>query len=220
MKILLLLSVVIFFIGCAGIPFDPIELMPIEITPQQIIAKNMLVCPDAYTASSAFTFKKFTSEIFVVGYTEIDAAEKKFRVALMNPMGMKVLEISGDQGVFTTHFIVDRLAEIPDVVGIFGTDIERIYFGYVPPKAAEIIIHEDQVEFIEKEGKVAVHYFFGSSDYVLLKKIFYYGGKKACTIQYFDYQMHNDTQYPHGMMLNNHKNKYRLIVKLKDIVDD
>lgn len=220
MKILLLLSVVTFFIGCAGIPFEPIELMPIEITPQQIVAKNMLVCPGSYTSSSAFTFRKFTSEVFVVGYTEIDESDRAFRVALMNPMGVKVLEISGTNGVFTNHFMVEQLADIPDLLGIFGTDIERLYFDCVPSKDAEVIIGEKQVEFIDKASGGEVHYLFGGCDYILLKKIFYEGNKKVCSVNYFDYQIYNGKQYPHGMTLNNHKDKYRLVIKLKNIVGD
>lgn len=204
--------------GCASIPFAPVPLLPLDdISAEEVRRKAAAALPEQFTVLNSIVFEMRWHSMSALGYTSVDMPGDSFTVQALNPMGIKLFEFSDRGGEVEKRYVIEHMAKRGDVTGTVARDIRRIYFNLVPSKDAEVTRDDLTFTFTEKAGNDTVRYVFGGADTVLIEKQYYEGRKKAWTASYYEYQLHEGRLYPGGVVLKNHKHKYRLTVSLKEI---
>ena len=220
MKNLFIVSCVICFgAGCATIPFEPVNLVPLgDVSAEEVLSRARSALPEQFTVLNSIVFKIHGHSMSALGYTAVDQTQNSFSVLALNPMGIKLFEFSDSDGRVTTNYIMEGVAKQGNVAEAVARDIRRIYFDRVPPATAESQKNEYTFVFTEKKENGTVRYVFGGTDIVLIEKQFYdTTNDKLWSVSYHEYQLHEGRLYPAGMIFRHYKHNYRLIVRLREL---
>ena len=206
--------------GCATQPFEPVAMVPLEYHD----AKNVY---DAVRSSLPTQFAALTSVVFayrgrsmlVLGYTEVDATAGTFSVVAMTPLGMKLFELHGDKAGVESFFVVPELSRKVNPIDTIAEDIRNMYLDLLPDQATVYEEREDAVVFKNcvKDGRLA--YVLGGDPPVLVEKRLCDKDGTIWCVTYHEYIERDGKLYPKGIILRHHRYGYRLIIRLKEILD-
>jgi len=222
MKIIFFIIFVFIFLGCAGNNirpgYEPITLVPVKIIEKENLISNVenRFATD-FDLLNSIIFSFHGHEMAAIGYTEVDRKIKKFSVAALSPVGLKLFEMSFSDGKLDTHYVIEQLLKHGDAAKAIGNDIARIYFNIVPKNESEFIINEKSYELKEKVENGFIKYVYGGTEPVLIKKGFYVKNKLQWEVNYFNYEKINNKTLPFGIIFNNKLYKYKLYVLTKQI---
>lgn len=204
--------------GCATVPFEPVEKIPMagvsadDLRMQVALSQN----PD-YEAVQSVVFEAFGYKMTGLGYLKVNQTESRFALACMTPMGMKLFDIQGQGNTVETVFALPQFGKREALAEAVGLDFKRTYFQTIPPADAEIRHKKDRIEFIQRQAGGRTEYDFGGPGRMLLEKRIYKGWKMVCRINYYDYAERDGFFYPHGIVMHNRTYHYRLILRLKSV---
>jgi hypothetical protein len=213
-----ILTVIVCLYGCAVIPFQKTSYVPMDSAePQVLVDAFRNNSPESFQIMNTIVFEYNWNKFSGIGYIYVDTAEKAFRVVCMNPMGVKLFELSGNKGGIVQHFVLEQFSKQGNFAGTVGEDIRRIYFDLLPSLAAYIKKKKYEIVFSEPSGAGVMEYKFAGTGGYLVEKNYYEETTLNWGISYYEYLEKNGRIYPRGIILNNYKYGYSLTIKLKDV---
>ena len=152
-----------------------------------------------------------------IGSVYISRADRVFKVAGMNPMGVKLFELSGDRSGMTTHYAIADFSKYGDIAIVVGNDIRRIYFDLVPGPEASIGKRKYKLIFRKSSGPGYLEYIFAGTGGDLIEKNYYEDNGLAWRISYYEYRDQDGKRWPQGIVLLNYQYGYRLTIRQKEL---
>ena len=204
--------------GCGSVPFQRPELVPLEGgDPWNIVKRFQEGAPQRFQLLNTVVFEYNFREFSGIGAVRVDSASGVFRAAGMNPMGVKLFDISGDRGGVTSHYAIEAFSRYGDIAAAVGNDVRRIYFDLVPAKEATIRKRTNKLVFRQPTGGGFLEYLFGGADGDLIEKKYYDDNGIRWRVSYYEYREQQGKRWPRGVVFINYEFGYRLTVRNKEL---
>lgn len=206
--------------GCGGIPFQKTTYVPLDsVEPRALVEKFKNNSPENFRLINTIVFEYNWNKLSAIGYIEVDVSGKTFKVVCINPIGVKLFELSGDESKVDTVFAMEQFTKNNNFASTVGADISRVYFNLIPSHEAKIKKKKHQIKFIEPSGAGVVEYVFAGAEGYLVEKGYYEEDMLNWKVSYYEYQQKDGKIYPAGIILKNYKYGYTLTIKLKEVLD-
>ncbi len=217
-RIIFLILIILNIAGCSTIPFRKINYVAVDsIDPQVVRREFASAIPQRLQVINTIVFQYMWQSFSALGYTDVDRDKKIFAVSCLNPVGIKLFELSGDSNSVKPGFVLKELLKKGDLPGVVGEDIRRIYFDTVPSPEAKVEKKKYKIIFSRPYGAGLMKYVFAGSQNLLIEKSYY--EKKRCLwrVFYNEYRQEQGKFYPSGILLKNYRYRYNLVIRLKEI---
>ncbi len=218
MKYITLLLLLVFAGACTRVTHDLTQYPPLTHSAEEILIRHKTRTPQKFKVLNSIVFHYRRQKMTALGYTEINAENKAFSVAGLNPMGMKLFQLSGEKGEITTHHVIDQLAEFGDISEAVGIDVQRIYFNRVP-SSLHYKVYANRIEFFDRNENSEYRYIFAGKDPVLVEKSYYEGGEKIWEIIYSNYSLIEGYLYPQTIRFNHKQYRYQLRITMRELLE-
>jgi hypothetical protein len=203
--------------GCAGVPFRATPPVPMETAdPRKVLERFQDGVPESFQLVNSVVFEYGGRTYTGIGSLEIDTKSRTFKVACLNPIGVKLFEVSGEDRRITSRFVIDALAKYGDIAAAIGHDIERIYLDLVPSREARSRKRKYHVAFRQDDGPGYLEYEFAGPYGDLVEKRYYEDFTIVWQVSYYEYAERNGKRTPLGIVYVNYRHGYRLIVRQKE----
>jgi hypothetical protein len=215
---MLLVACVLFIAGCASIPFEKtLDARVANVDPAVAVQQFRESSPDTFRMLQTITFQ-FGPMIFSgLGFADIKRDDEAFSVVCMNHMGVKLFEVYGNREGINAPFVMDELKRGGNIAVAVGEDIKRIYFNLLPSAGAAIEKEKYRILFRQPSGRGIMEYSFGGIGYSLVEKNYYEDNIPVWRVSYYEYKDNNGKLYAGGIVMDNFRYSYRLIIRLKEI---
>lgn len=204
--------------GCATLPFR--ETAPVvmdAVDPRRMLEQYREQLPERFQLLTSVVFAYRWRSFAGIGMVECDRGTGAFRIVCLNPLGVKLFELSGDAQTTEAHFVMPQLMEQGgDFATTVGNDLRRIYFGVVPSAQASVSRKKYALVFREPAGSGTLEYVFAGAGEDLVEKRYYEEGDLVWRVSYYEYREISGKRYPQGIILTNHHHGYRLTVRMKE----
>ncbi len=204
--------------GCTVEPFTRAPLPPLKNpNPQNIRTALAQTLPDKFTSDDTVIIQApFRNDLAVLGVLRVNRPAGTFELVGLNQLGVKLFHLAGDSHGDTIRFAVPPLMTHKDLLLAVAEDIRRMFFNVVPDSAAETDIGPTSIEFTEKTPQGEIVYEVGGDPPILLDKrlVGFFG--TIWHVGYFKYATSSNTLYPRGIVMDNSRYHYRIIVKNRD----
>ena len=210
--------VVLYSAGCSSIPFQGVSYVSVDLVhPAAVRERFSLLLPRKFQLVNTIVFQYNRHYTSAIGYTAIDTHQKIFTVVCLNPMGVKLFELSGDANDVECRFALEGFTRQGDFAQAVADDIRRIYFDRIPGPEAEVCKQKHKIIFRQSAGSGIMEYVFAGKDNVLIEKRYYEGDRRVWSVFYYEYRLEDGKLYPVGIVLRHHQYGYQLVVRLKEI---
>lgn len=217
-RVIVLALIILSNAGCSTVPFQRTSYVPLDSVDPQLARREFeSSLPDSFKIINSIVFKYKWRSFSALGYLDADRGLNTFLVSCLNPMGIKLFELSADKNVVRTNYVLKELLSKGDLPQVAGDDIRRIYFGNVPSGEAKAEKEKRKVVFIEPSGPGIIKYIFAGSPTMLVEKKYYEKKSLIWSVSYYEYRREHGKYYPSGIMLKNSRFDYSLIVRLKEV---
>lgn len=201
--------------GCAAEPFERLPL-PILANPNPtaIRAEFAGQLTDHFiTDDTVIIQAPFRDDVAVLGVLRADRAGRSFQLVGMNHLGVKFFQLESEGGNATIQYAVPPLMEQKELLLSVAADTQRMYFDLVPSREAMVDVGPTVVRFRQNTAEGTLVYEFGGTPAVLLEKRLegFYGA--IWRVRYYDYGDAQPGLYPRGLVMDNKRFGYRIIVK-------
>jgi hypothetical protein len=203
--------------GCGSMPFPETVLVPIGPGDPRNLERFQRSMPERFQLLNTVVFEYNWRKFSGIGYVDIDTRNKLFKVVCLNPMGVKLFELSGDQNSTTSHYAIAAFARYGDIAAAVSNDIRRIYFDLAPSPEARIWKRKYRISFFQPCGPGDMEYVFAGAGGDLVEKNYYEDGGIVWQASYYEYREQNGKRFPQGIIFLHYRHGYRLIVKVKEI---
>ena len=204
--------------GCASIPFQRTERLPIgKIEPAEVKERFALMLPEKFRILNSIVFEFKGGTLSFIGYSDIDTLEKTFTVVGLNPVGIKLLELTGNNDKTELRFAVEEFTKRGNFAEAVAGDIKKIYFDRLPGAGAKASRGKYEIVFAREENGATIEHVFAGQGNLLVEKRCIVDNIAVWSVYYYEYRIENGKLYPAGIILENHKYDYRLILRLKEI---
>jgi hypothetical protein len=205
--------------GCAGIPFQKAERVPIgKIEPSEVKEQFALMLPEKFRIINSMVFEyKGEAVVSFIGYSDVDTLEKTFIVAGLHQIGIKLFELTGNNDKTELRFAVEEFTKRGNFAEAVAGDIKKIYFDRLPGAGAKASKEKYEIVFARNENGATIEHVFAGAGNLLVEKRCTVDNIAVWSVYYYEYRIENGKLYPAGIILENHKYDYRLILRLKEI---
>ncbi len=217
-RIILLILIILSSVGCSTISLRKINYVALDgIDPQLVRQEFASVLPQKLQVINTIVFQYKWQSFSALGYTDVNRDKKIFAVSCLNPVGIKLFELSGDSNTVKPGYVLKELLKRGDLPRVVGEDIRRIYFDTVPLPEAKVEKQRYKIIFSRPHGAGLMKYVFAGSQKLLIEKSYY--EKKHCLwrVFYNEYRLDHGKFYPSVILLKNYRFDYNLIIRLKEI---
>ncbi len=213
------LALAIWLAGCATVPFEPVPwtALPDEVDPDAVPEAFAAALPVRFVSEDTLVFRFFWREIAALGYTRIDREAGTFAVICLNHLGVQLFYITGDRQQTTLEYAIPEFADRPEFVEAIGEDIRRLYFDLLPAAEAQVAIGSDRLSFTLHQDNRRVRHIFGGPRLFLRQKRARQGWRRLWDVTYYEYRQVNGQWLPRGMVLRNHRQNYRLTLRIREV---
>lgn len=215
---IVLLALTTLLSGCAAVPFRPADRISIaKERPEQLLARFQDKLPATVNSFNSVVFE-FAGQTFLgLGFIEIDRREQRFRVVCLNPMGVKLFDLSGDGRSAVIGYAIEPLAQYRAIGDMVAADIRRIYFDQLPPATAIPCQGEFRIFYGNGVPGGYQERIFAGSDGDLVEKRFYNADQLlSWRVSYHEFVDRGGKRYPRGILLTNYQDGYQLSVREKE----
>lgn len=205
--------------GCAPLPFrETPKVAMAAVEPQRMLEQYRLELPEHFQLLSSVVFDYRWRAFAGIGLVEIDRPARTFRIVCLNPLGVKLFELSGDAEHTEAHFVMPALLDQGgDFAGTVGEDIRRIYFDLLPAPEAKVVRRRYAIVFRQAHGSGVLEHVFAGAGADLVEKNYYdENDDLVWRVSYYEYRMADGKRYPQGVILANYRHGYRLTVRPKE----
>jgi len=172
--------------------------------------------PKSHTINT-IVFRYMFSSFSALGYTSIDLKEKTFTVVALNPVGIKLFELSGNAQNVICNFALEEFSRWDDFAPGVADDVRKIYFDRTPSNAASLHKTKYRMIFSEQRNAGLMEYVFGGPENLLIEKRFKKKKRTIWTVSYYEYRNEDGELHPGGAILKHHRHGYQLTVRLLEI---
>jgi len=206
-------------VGCASIPFKQIDYVAIgNLSPLRLCQEFKASLAQELNVVNSIVFQYKWRSFSALGYTHLDLTDGSFQVSCMNPVGIKLFELTGNRKEIDSNFVLKELLQKGDLPKVVGEDIRRIYFDMLPGPDAQIERQKYKMIFTQPLGTGTLEYVFGGSQHRLTEKHYYEKKRKLWSVYYYEYLASKNGLYPSGLILKHHRFGYKLIIRLKEVL--
>jgi hypothetical protein len=203
--------------GCARAPFPETPLAPLRVgDPAGVVERFRERMPERFQLLDSVVFDYNWMTFSGLGASEIDRARGSFKVACMNPMGVKLFELSGDRGGTVAGYSIAAFNKYGDLAAAVGGDIRRIYFDLVPSSGAVVWKRKRELVFRQWAGRGLLEYVFAGAEGDLVEKNYYENNGLAWRVSYYEYVDQGGKRLPRGIVLVHYDYGYRLTVRRRE----
>jgi len=209
---------VVLAAGCAHEPFvrEPLPVLK-NPDPKTIRTEFASFSPNQFiTDDTVIVDAPFNHDFAFLGVLRINRSTGQFEFVALNQVGLKLFQLGGKGQQIDVQYALGPLADHKDILQSFGQDIHNIYFDLVPSENADANASETKVTFTQKTADGTVEYQFGGLPAVLLQKRLRGFFGDIWRAQYYEYSLQDGTLYPRGIVMDNSRFHYRIIVKNRD----
>lgn len=205
--------------ACVRVPFQETSLVPLgSEDPRNTVERFQNSMPASFQLLTSVVFEYNSRTFSSLGTVQIHMEDGSFRVAGMNPMGVKLFELSGDRRSVTTQYAIPEFTRRGDIGTAVGDDIRRIYFDLVPAPAASVWKQKYKLIFRQPSGAGILEYIFAGTGGDLIEKNFYDEGGIAWRVLYYEYHDQDGTRWPRGIVFLHYQYGYRLTIRQKELL--
>lgn len=176
-----------------------------------------LMLPDRFQIISTIAFEYKGQSISFIGYSDIDTKEKIFTVAGINQVGVKLFEITGDSDKTELRFAIEDFTKKGNFAEAVSGDIRKIYFDRLPADSSKVYKKKYEIVFVQDEPEAIMEFVFAGPGNLLVEKRCIVDNKVIWRVNYYEYREKNGKMHPDGIILENIKYGYKLIMRLKEI---
>ncbi len=218
-RLVLLLILQLFITGCSTVPFQETRLVSLESEdPWNMVERFQKSIPASFQLLTSVVFEYNSRKFYGIGTLQVNRPDGVFRVAGMNPMGVKLFELSGDQHGVTSQYTIADFSRFGDIAAAVGNDIRRIYFDLVPRPEASLWKRRYKLIFRQPSGPGFLEYVFAGTGGDLIEKNYYEESGIVWKSAYYEYQEQDGKRWPRGIVLIHYQYGYRLTVRQKEIL--
>ncbi len=220
MHLLLLLSFLALGAGCGPRQLFLAEpLVPLgDVDPLEVRNRFAAALPERFETLSSIIFRYRGRSIAALGSTVVDTVERRFGVACINPLGVKLFELSGDKDSVEYAYMHDEFKGQGDFAGVVAEDVKRVYFDLLPDDHAEVTIKDKKIIFRQESANQATEFIFAGKNTVLIEKRYFEKNKRIWRVQYFEYFDADGKLHPKGIVLRNYMYNYTLTIHLRELM--
>jgi len=216
-RLILITFLSILLTGCATEYFrQPQEVSIRGIQPEQLLERFKANLPETVSSLNSVVFDYAGITFLGLGFVEVDRSKSSFRVICLNPMGVKLFDLSGDKNSTTTNYAIEPIAKYGEIGAAVAADIRRIYFDLLPPPDTEPRKGAYRVIYGHATPDGFQEQIFAGVDGDLVEKRFYYDQFISWQITYHDYLSIGGKRYPQGIVLTNYRDGYQLVIREKE----
>jgi len=203
--------------GCSSVPFQKTTLVALESADERNILERFKArMPDSFQLLTTVVFEYNSRKFSSIGTVQINRLDGVFKVAGMNPMGVKLFELSGDQNSVTSHYAITDFSRYGDIATAVGNDIRRMYFDLVPGPEARTWKRKYTQIFRQPSGAGFLEYVFAGRGGELIEKRYYEEDGIVWKASYYEYRDQDGKRWPQGIVFIHYSYGYRLIVRQKE----
>jgi len=204
--------------GCAPIPFQKTAPAPLAAADAPTVLERFKArMPDSFQLLTTVVFEYNWRTFAGIGTVQIHYVDQTFRVACMNPMGVKLFELSGDRGSVTTQYSIADFSKYGNVSAAVGSDIRKIYFDLVPGPGATVCTRTYRHVYRQPSGEGTLEYVFAGSAGDLIEKNYYGDDGIVWRVSYYEYRDQDGKRWPQGIVLMHYQYGYRLTIRQKEL---
>lgn len=217
-KALLSIALFLFVAGCSTVPFQETALVPMETgDPWSVVERFQKRTPDTFQLLTTVVFEYNSRTFSGVGAVRINRADRVFTVAAMNPMGVKLFELTGDRNSIETRYAAADLSRYGDFATAVGNDIRRIYLDLLPGPEANIRKRKSKLIFRQSSGPGFLEHVFAGAVGDLIEKNYYEEDGIVWKASYYEYRDQDGMRWPKGIVFVHYLHGYRLIIRQKEL---
>lgn len=203
--------------GCAEMPFRPPETVPMEgREPSAVVQGFREATPESFSQLNSIVFEFAGQKFLGIGFLEIDRRERTFRVICLNPMGVKLFDLSGNDRGTTMNFAIEPLAGLGNIAAAVGHDIRRIYFDHIPPENATPRMGRDRLVYGGGTPLGYQEHIFAGAGGDLVEKRLYDDQLISWRVGYYDYRERGGKRSPGGIVITDYRSGYQLTIREKE----
>jgi hypothetical protein len=203
-------------VGCCGA--TPFQRAPLPILrdpdPQAMRDGFAQYLPNRFTSDDTVIIQApFRDDLAVLAVLRVDRSAQTFEWVGLNQLGVKLFHLSGNHSGTTIRFAVPPLLQYTDVLLSIAQDIHRMYFDLGPSADSAVRVGRTSVRFTQETPQGKLVYEFGGKPAVLLDKHLdgFFG--PVWRVRYYEYSAPALGFYPYGIVMDNSRFHYRIIVK-------
>ena len=217
-KLIILLIIFAFNAGCRSIPFKSIDYVTLSnLNPDTVRQEFASFLAQKLEVINSIVFQYKWQSFFALGYTKLDLENNTFQVSCMNPVGIKLFELTGNRNEIKSTFVLKELLQRGDLPNAVGEDIRRIYFNMLPGAQAKVQKEKYRIIFTQPSGIGEIKYVFAGPEHWLIEKHYFEKNHKLWSVFYYNYLMRNGRLYPSELILKHHRFGYNLVLRLKEV---
>lgn len=218
-RFVLLFILQLFIAGCSTVPFQETRLVLLgSEDPRNRVERFQKGIPASFQLLTSVVFEYNSRKFSGIGTVQINRSNGVFRVAAMNPLGVKLFELSGDQHRVTSHYTIADFSRYGDIATAVGNDIRRIYFNLVPGPEASIWKRRYKLIYREPSSPGFLEYVFAGTDGDLIEKNYYEEDGIVWKASYYEYQDQDGKRWPQGIVFIHYQYGYRLTIRQKELL--
>jgi hypothetical protein len=205
--------------GCAAEPFErpPLPLLN-NANPQAMRYSFARSVMDRFTSDdTVIIHAPFRNDLAILGVLQVDRPAGTFELVGLNQLGIELFHVGGDRHGEAIRSAVPPLMKQKTVLLSIAQDMRRMYFELTPERGAKIDIGSRTVEFSEKTAQGELVFEFGGEPAVLLEKHLDGWFGTIWRVRYFLYASSSGSLYPRGVVMDNGRYHYRIIMKNRAI---
>jgi hypothetical protein len=208
--------------GCAKLPFEA-EPLPALANPDPSAMRESFAraLPNRFTSDDTIIISApFHDNLAVLDVLRVDRVAGTFELVALNHLGIKLFDLSGDRTNVSVGYVLPPLMGEKGILISIGHDIGNMYLDQIPVEAAKTEIGSNKIVSSEKESDGTLVYEFGGGPSVLLEKHLDGWFRTKWRVRYFRYSAEFGGLYPRGIVMDNGRYHYRIIVKNRDVEID
>lgn len=217
-RFIVLVLILLSSAGCSTVPFQRTNYASLDSVEPQLARKEFAVSlPDEFQIINSVVFHYKWRNYSALGFIDVNRELKTFSVSCLNPIGIKLFELTGDENSITTNYVLKELLSKGDLPQVVGEDIRRIYFDNVPSGVARAQKEKRKIVFSEPRGQGVIRYVFAGAPTMLVEKKYYEKKRLVWSVSFYEYRQEHGKYYPSGIVLKNSRFNYSLTVHLKEV---
>ena len=203
--------------GCTSEPFtrQPLPYLQ-DPDPARIRAAFAAATPARFISDDTVVIDSLFQDTTVLAYLRVDRDARTFDLLGLNPAGVQLFLLSAERDQTRIKSAIGPLQKEPKLLLGLADDIRRIYFDLVPDDLAQVDTGRKVVRFTSRGDAGTIRFEYGDDPIVLLEKRHSRWWGTDWRIQYFDYVQRSGRYFPKGIILDNRRFRYRIVIKNRD----
>jgi len=162
----------------------------------------------------------FHNDIAILDVLRVDREAGSFELVGLNQTGVKLFDLRGDRRGVAIVFAITPLMNHQDLLLAVAKDFQHIFLDLIPGNGAKTEIDPNSVRFTQKTDDGTLTYEFGGDPAILMEKRLSGFFGSIWDVGYYQYEPTTTGLYPRGIVMDNSRYHYRIIVKNHDVEID